>query len=68
MEKMNVLKEIKSHQTNEDGSPVINLIDGDIVELKDDGIYLTRKINISTDSKEVLENIFKALNEQNKIF
>jgi hypothetical protein len=64
--KIIIKREIKSHQTNEDGTPVINLIYGDIVECKQDGIYLTRKIVLNTD-EEVLSTIFKSIEEQNLI-
>ena len=36
--KVRINKTITSQQVNEDGNPVISLIDGDIVELKEDGI------------------------------
>lgn len=64
--KVRINKTIMSQQLNEDGSPVVSLIDGDVVELKEDGIYLTRKILFNMD-KEVLENIYKSIEENNSV-
>ena len=64
--KVRINKTIMSQQLNEDGSPVVSLIDGDVVELKEDGIYLTRKILFNMD-KEVLETIYKSIEENNSV-
>lgn len=64
--KVKINKTIMSQQLNEDGNPIVSLIDGDIVELKEDGIYLTRKILFNMD-KEVLETIYKGIEESNSV-
>lgn len=67
--KFEMNKKIISQQLNEEFNPIVDLIDGDIVELKEDGIYFTRKIGISEmpiENKERLLNIFKQLKGETK--
>jgi len=49
-----------SRQSNSKGEPVVDLKAGDIVELREDGIYFTRKINLEgfdSQRKANFENI-----------
>ena len=62
--KVRINKTITSQQVSEDGNPIISLIDGDVVELKEDGIYLTRRILFNME-EEVLETIYKGIEDNN---
>ncbi len=50
-------RDIISNQTNEDNTPIIDLKKGDTVELKDDGIYISRRIYLDTFYTK--ESVFK---------
>lgn len=63
--KLNVLKAIVSQQLDSNGNPIVNLSYGDEVELRNDGIYFTRKINTPIGSD--LESVFNGICNQNTI-
>lgn len=60
-----IKKDIQSQQIEVPNKPFVDLKAGDIVELKKDGIYFTRKINLPSKKanlKSVFENFIKRQN------
>jgi hypothetical protein len=59
-----VVNEIISQQRNSKGSPEIELYKGDIIQKREDGIYLIRKIDFS-NNMNMYENTFESIKKQN---
>lgn len=65
-----IKKNIQSQQYDEDGNCVIDLRKDDIVELKEDGIYFTRKIKVvqlEEESADIRKNAFESIKRNNEI-
>lgn len=68
-----IRKKNKSLNCNIKGIPYVDLIKGDVVELREDGIYFTRKIRLSGDGHLTKKeaslqaiNGFNAIKRQNE--
>lgn len=55
---------ITSQQTNSLDKPIIDLIKGDVVEDREDGIYFTRKLDFSRNSL-AYDGAFQSIKNQN---
>lgn len=44
-----IQKDVVSDQIDKNGQPLVELKKGDVLQLKDDGIYFTRKVNVGRD-------------------
>lgn len=59
---LTIKKEWVSQQTDKNNQPFVELKQGDVIELKDDGIYFTRKLDVGQETynyKSVFENFRK---------
>lgn len=67
-EKIIITKSIQSQQSDKTGKPIVDLIIGDIVEKREDGIFFTRKINTISHHPDVnLSSIFDGIKAQNEL-
>lgn len=65
MEKIIIIEDrIIGQQKNALGEPIINLEKGDIVEQREDGIYLTRKLDFSRN-KNMYTSAFESIKKWN---
>lgn len=63
MDKIDIIHDFKSQQHDQNGDSIILLKKGDILQLKEDGIYFTRKINLENpDSAKENFNRLKTMN------
>ncbi|HVA98960.1 MAG TPA: hypothetical protein VNG53_08700 [Bacteroidia bacterium] len=60
---INIVKPIQSQQHDANGSILIHLIVGDVIKLKQDGIYITRKINLCEGYN--LQSTFDGIKKEN---
>lgn len=64
--KIKIVKNVQSQQTDKNELPIVNLISGDEVELRSDGIYYTRKIDLWND-KDKMQRGFKSIQIENSL-
>lgn len=58
--KITIVQSIQSQQIEAPNKPIVDLEEGDIVELRDDGIYFTRKIDMPYPEAN-LHSVFDAI-------
>jgi hypothetical protein len=61
-----VVNEIISQQSNSQDKPMIELYKGDIVQKREDGIFIIRKIDFSRNPN-MYENAFESIKSNNLI-
>lgn len=61
--KATILTEVNSQQLDSKGNPIVGLIKGDELELREDGIYFTRKIILPEGAN--LTRVFNVLTSEN---